>query len=81
MMFKCDSGSSEFHAEEVSEIFRIDDRFFLVEKIPAIVCDRCAEETFSRETTERIRLMLHGESKPIKSVSVDVFAYQPELKP
>lgn len=81
MMFKCHvCNSEESHQELVSEIFEIDGRFYLVEQIPAIVCSHCGEESFSRETTERIRVMLHGEAQPIKSISVDVFAYQPESK-
>lgn len=80
-MFKCHVCSSgESHTELVSEIFQINGNFYLVEQIPAIVCSRCGEETFSRETTERIRAMLHGEAEPIKSISVDVFSYPSELK-
>lgn len=78
-MFKCHVCSSEeSHTELVSEIFQIEGKFYLVEKIPAIQCSRCGEEIFSRETTERIRVMLHGEAKPVKSISVDVFSYQLE---
>lgn len=80
-MFKCHVCSSEeSHRELVSEIFQIDGKFYLVEKIPAIVCSRCGEEIFSRETTEQVRVMLHGAAEPIKSMSVDVFSYQPEPK-
>lgn len=80
-MFKCHvCNSEEFHQELVNEIFQIDGKFYLVEQIPAAVCSHCGEEVFSRETTERIRLMLHGEAKPIKSISVDVFSYQSEPK-
>ncbi|CAC5341525.1 MULTISPECIES: YgiT-type zinc finger protein [Planktothrix] len=69
-------GATEFHTEQVSEIFQINGKFYLVEKIPAQVCSRCGEVTFSRETTENIRKMLHGELQPIKSINLDVFAYQ-----
>jgi hypothetical protein len=31
--------------------------------------------TFSRETTERIRCMLHGEAKPVRAEVLEVFAY------
>jgi HTH-type transcriptional regulator / antitoxin MqsA len=80
-MFKCHVCSSEeSHQELVNEIFQIDGKFYLVEKVPATVCSHCGEEVFSRETTEKIRLMLHGDTKPIKSISVEVFAYQPEPK-
>ncbi len=76
-MFKCHvCGSTESHTEMVSEIFNIDDHMVLVESIPATVCARCGEMTFSRETTERIRRMVHGEAQPLKSVKVDVFAFE-----
>ena len=75
-MFKCQvCGSSSSHPEYVSEVFDVDGRFRLVESIPATVCDRCGEETFSRETTERIRVMLHGQQLPARSVSLDVFSF------
>ncbi|MGB3296118.1 MAG: YgiT-type zinc finger protein [Phormidesmis sp.] len=75
-MFKCHvCGSEDSHSKYVSEVFNIGGKFRLVENIPATVCDRCQEEVFSRETTERIRLMLQGEEKPIRSVSLDVFSY------
>jgi HTH-type transcriptional regulator / antitoxin MqsA len=75
-MFKCHVCSSEeSHTEYISEIFNINGAFHLVENVPASVCDRCGEEVFSRETTERIRVMLNEENKPIRSVSLDVFSY------
>jgi YgiT-type zinc finger domain-containing protein len=61
--------------EQVSEVFLIDGRVVLVEDIPAQICRQCGEATFSRETTEKIRRMVHGEAEPVKSVQVDVFAY------
>ncbi len=68
------------HAEEsrealVHEIFEIDGKYVMVEHIPATVCARCGEETFSRETTEKIRLMVHGRAKPTKSIPLEVFEF------
>ncbi|MFZ5908786.1 MAG: YgiT-type zinc finger protein [Chloroflexota bacterium] len=75
-MFKCHvCGSTESRADLVSEIFRIDGKPVLVENIPAQVCVRCGEEVFSRETTEKVRLLVHENKRPIKSVQMDVFAY------
>ncbi len=68
-------GSIETKKEYINEIFQIDNKPVLVEHIPAMVCVRCGEETFSRETTERIRRMVHGEAKPVKSVSMEVFNF------
>jgi hypothetical protein len=47
-----------------------------VEQIPAMVCLHCGEPVFSRDTTERVRRMVHCEAKPITSVQMDVFAYR-----
>ena len=68
-------GSDEFGDEIVSEIFQIDGNPVLVENIPARVCLRCGEYTFSRQTTEKVRRMVHGEARPIRSINMDVFAY------
>jgi len=75
-MFKCHvCGSTNAHEELVSEVFQIDGKPVLVENIPAQVCVRCGEEIFSKETVEKVRLLVHGRAKPIKSVQMDVFAY------
>ena len=75
-MFRCHvCGSTEVNRELVNEVFAIDGKRVLVEDIPASVCVRCGEATFSRETTERIRRMVHGEAKPVRAEVVEVFAY------
>ena len=75
-MFQCHvCGSTEAEEKYIDMVFQIDGRPVLVEHIPAEVCTRCGEETFSRETTERIRRMVHGEGKPVKSISMDVYAF------
>jgi HTH-type transcriptional regulator / antitoxin MqsA len=70
-------GSSDAHTEHVSEIFGIDGKHTLVENIPAMVCDKCGEPTLSRETTEQVRRMVHGDAEPIGTIEVDVFSFQP----
>ncbi|MBI5815058.1 MAG: YgiT-type zinc finger protein [Nitrospinae bacterium] len=73
-MFKCHvCGGESAGREFVSEVFNIGERRALVEHIPAIVCARCGEATFSRETTERIRKLVHGRKRPSKTVPLDVF--------
>jgi YgiT-type zinc finger domain-containing protein len=68
-------GSLEMKAELVNEVFLVDGKFIVVEQIPAQICSHCGEATFSRETTEKIRRMVHGEAQPVKSIQVDVFAF------
>jgi HTH-type transcriptional regulator/antitoxin MqsA len=73
-MFKCHvCGGMAAKSEFVSEVFMIDGRRVLVERIPAQVCERCGEATFSRETTEKVRRLVH-DARPAKTVPLDVFA-------
>lgn len=68
-------GSNEFREEKVNELFQIEGKPVLVEGIPSSVCDRCGEAIFSRETTEHIRSMVHGDAKPLRTVQLNVFAF------
>ena len=73
-MFSCHvCGHTAAKSEFVSEVFTIEGRRVLVEHIPAQVCGRCGEATFSRETTESIRQLVHG-ARSVRTVPLDVFA-------
>ena len=75
-MWHCNMcGSSDSHDGSVSEVFVIDGKRVLVEGIPARICAHCGDVTFSRETTEKVRRMVHGEAQPVGKVQMDVFAY------
>lgn len=74
-MFKCHvCGGIAAREDLVSEVFTVDGRRVLVERIPAQVCERCGEATFSRVTTEKVRRLVHGEGRPVRTVALDVFA-------
>jgi HTH-type transcriptional regulator / antitoxin MqsA len=68
-------GATQAKQEFITEVFLIDGKAVLVEGIPATICARCGDATFSRETTERIRRMLHGEGKPVRAEVLEVYAY------
>jgi HTH-type transcriptional regulator/antitoxin MqsA len=75
-VFRCHvCSATQARQEFVTEVFMIDGKRALVEGIPATVCARCGEVTFSRETTERIRRMLHGEAKPVRAEVLEIFEY------
>ena len=59
--------ADESREERVDEVFRIDGQCVLVGDIPAEVCVRCGEQAFSRKTVEKVRTMVRGESKAVKS--------------
>ena len=75
-MFTCPvCHSHESREEQTEEIFQIDGKYVLVDRIPATVCVRCGDEIFSNETTEKVRLLVHGQAKAIKSIAVEVFEF------
>ena len=75
-MFHCHvCGSHNAQDILVDEVFQIKTDHVLVQNIPATVCERCGEKTFSRATTERVRRIIHGEAQPVTSVQMNVFAF------
>ncbi len=75
-MFRCEvCHHTESREERVEKMFHVDERYVLVERIPAVVCARCGEPTFSRETTERTRTLVNGGTKPSKSVPLEVLDF------
>jgi YgiT-type zinc finger domain-containing protein len=75
-MFRCHvCGNTSAKSDFVNEVFTVEGRRVLVEQIPAQVCERCDEATFSRETTEKIRQLVHGAGQPVRTVPLDVFAF------
>ncbi|MYH61296.1 MAG: YgiT-type zinc finger protein [Caldilineaceae bacterium SB0675_bin_29] len=75
-MFTCAvCHAKECRDELVTEVFQIDGQYVLVDRIPAEVCVRCGEESFSRDTTEKVRLIVHGQAESAKSIAMPVFEF------
>ena len=75
-MFTCMVCHAEASREElVDEVFKVDGQYVLVGGVPSTVCSRCGERSFSRETTEKVRLMVHGEAQATKSVPMRVYEF------
>ena len=75
-MFVCAvCGADDSREELADEVFNVDGRYFLIEGVPCMVCSRCGEQSFSREAAERVRLMLRGEAKPTRAVSMQVYEF------
>ena len=73
--FRCHvCGSTDCREARLSEVLTVSGRRVLVENVPARVCARCGEAVISRDTTERVRQMLHGHTQPLRTEPLDVFA-------
>lgn len=67
--------AEENHIEFVEKVFKVDGCYVLVGGVPSQVCKRCGERSFSRETTEKVRFMVHEQSDAVKSVPIQVYEY------
>ena len=76
MEFSCIVCNSDRGLTElVEEVFKVDDRYVLVGGVPSTVCQRCGERSFSRETVEKVRVMVHGPEESVKSVPMKVYQF------
>jgi len=75
-MFTCDvCGSHDSQMEVVSEVFEVNGRRVLVDNIPVQICVQCGEMSFSRETAEKVRQLVHGDVQPIGVVELELFEF------
>jgi len=76
VMKRCEvCGNTVFHHEYVDEFFRVGKDTILVEQVPAQVCDRCGEASFSRETVEKVRRMVQEHTQPTRRFEVEALAF------
>ena len=75
-MFKCVvCHGADSQEELVDEVFEVDGRYLRVDGVPSTVCRRCGERSFSRETTERVRLLVHGSARAARTVAMPVYEF------
>ena len=51
------------------------DKYLFVENVPAEVCTKCGERTYSPEVTEELLRFARDEFKPVKIMKVPVFDF------
>ncbi len=66
--------------ELVDEVFNIDGRYVLVTGAPAMVCARCGEKSFSSESVEQTRRMIHEGTEPNGTVPLEVFNFTSQIE-
>lgn len=68
-------GCTDFENGTIDKVYNIDGKYYSVENIPALICQKCQEPLLTAETTEKIRIKLHGHNKPLRTVTTDVYDY------
>jgi YgiT-type zinc finger domain-containing protein len=73
---RCDvCGNTRFRPESVDEVFRVEKQLVMVEHVPALICERCGEKIFDRETVERVRRAIHEEYPPSRKIVLEVLDF------
>jgi len=72
-MDKCVFCGGKVSEEQVTFVYDENDKYFLVEHVPAEVCTKCGERTYSPKVTEDILKFAKRKVKPAKTVEVPVF--------
>jgi len=69
-------GATGFRPGEASRTFCVNDRIYMIERIPARLCVRCAEPVFSAEVAERVRKMIHGPHRTKRVIEAEVLEFE-----
>ena len=60
---------------EVTYTLLMDGKFFIVENVPARVCEETGEQFFLPETVERLQQTILGREKPKKTIETPVYEF------
>ena len=60
---------------EVTFTYEEDDKYLIVEHVPAEVCTKCGEKMYSPEVTDELLRFSRNEFKPARSIEVPVYDF------
>jgi YgiT-type zinc finger domain-containing protein len=71
---KCVFCGGKVESQKVTFIYD-DGSYFFIENVPAEVCVRCGEKTYSPKVTDELIRLAQKKLKPAKTIQVPVFDY------
>ena len=72
---KCVFCGGKVEERMVTFSYEENDKYLLVENVPAKVCLKCGEKTYSPEVTDKLLRFAKDEFKPVKTKKVPVFDF------
>jgi YgiT-type zinc finger domain-containing protein len=72
---KCVFCGGKVEKKKITFSYEEDDKYLLVENVPAEVCTKCGEKTYSPEVIDELLKFAKDEFQPIKTVEVPVFDF------
>ena len=73
---KCEvCGRGERREQRIRYSLPLEDKLFVVDNVPAIVCDRCGETTLSPDVTEHLQQTAWESRRPTRVIEAEVYDY------
>ncbi|MDI6784208.1 MAG: type II toxin-antitoxin system MqsA family antitoxin [bacterium] len=72
---KCVFCGGEVEKKLVTFTYDEDNKYIFIEHVPAMVCSKCGEKTYSPEVTDELLRFAKDEVKPTKTIAVPVFDF------
>ena len=60
---------------KVTYTLEMDDKFIIVENVPARVCEETGEQFFAPETVERLQQTVWGHKSPKRTIETPVYEF------
>jgi HTH-type transcriptional regulator / antitoxin MqsA len=74
-MNKCVFCGGKVLNEQVTFVYESEDQYFFVEHVPAEVCSKCGEKTYSSDVADELLKYAKKKSRPAKTLKVPVFNF------
>jgi YgiT-type zinc finger domain-containing protein len=72
---KCVFCGGSVESKMVTFNYEENDKYLFVENVPAEVCTKCGEKTYSPEVTDQLLRFVKDDVKPAKIIKVPVFDF------
>ena len=76
---KCQVCSGKMEVKRINHDVWVNRKLFVVQDVPAEVCERCGETVFTPQVTERIFSTLKRSDSPKKTLKVPVLRLRPAV--
>jgi YgiT-type zinc finger domain-containing protein len=76
MVSKCYFCQGKIRRERVTIDYRRGDDLFVIEDVPAGLCDQCGEKYLESTVYEELERLVRKDGEPMARVTVDVLAYE-----
>ena len=72
---KCVFCGGKVEKRTVTFSYEEDEKYLFVENVPAEICTKCGEKTYSPEVTDELLRFARHEFRPVKTIDVPMFDF------